>query len=35
VDSLIYFGEMGKQRLGDMLPRDFVYTATQQGQRSR
>ena len=30
VDSLVYFGEMGKQRLGDMLPRDFIYRQSSQ-----
>jgi len=25
VDRLMYFGDMGEQRLGDMLPMDFVY----------
>ena len=26
IDNLVYFGDMGEQRLGDMLPRDFIYT---------
>jgi len=28
IDNIIYFGEMGDQRIGDMLPQDFVYTQT-------
>ena len=27
IDKLVYFGDMGDQRLGDMLPMDFIYTS--------
>jgi len=33
VDKVIYFGEMGDQRLGDLLPADFKYNPTSSSRR--
>lgn len=33
VNKLMYFGDMGDQRLGDMLPQDFVYVPQQGAKR--
>ena len=33
VDHLLFFGEIGKQRLGDMLPMDYTYVPPLQYKR--
>jgi len=33
VDHLMFFGDMGDQRLGDMLPMDFVYNPSSRTSR--
>jgi len=34
-NGLIYQGNMAQQRIGDMLPRDFIYTPSKASQRRR
>ena len=29
IDDIVFFGTMGEQRLGEMLPMDFIYTSSQ------
>ena len=33
IDNLLYFGDMGEQRLGDMLPVNFVYTPMEKTKK--
>lgn len=33
IDNLIFFGNMGEQRLGDMLPRDYIHTPASRISR--
>ncbi|MCL2737863.1 MAG: carboxypeptidase-like regulatory domain-containing protein [Bacteroidales bacterium] len=35
IDNLMFFGRMGEQRLGDMLPRDYTYSPPSQTPQLR